>query len=386
MKYVLVCYCWLCWNTVLSQIIYKPIIYDACSKKFQVPDFLQIIDDDSLRVVCFSQTECSTIKLPQAGQYYADLHLLGGDQIPINITNDSIIVDTLFKTSFTQHAILSTPSSSTYQYCGIIADSILVSYYDNGNREMDGVFKNGFLVDTMRTYYYNGAIKTLTVPNGHPYKTLTVDYFENGQINELWNRKQKYHHSFYPNGQLKYKHTWGGKYTSDDYYPSGIRAAKDRPTKKVLYYENGKRAAQMNKSKIWTLDYFSTSKFWRQQKSYARYLYRSFDTTGTLELKVIFKDLWSHYNLLEVEPNPDSLQSRQIICYKKGLPSQKICYILDSKQVNPSYKLALYTRCQSKWVFQAYLDPTTAKKVLGPYKKSQKQFKRLYLDIDTLIN
>jgi len=134
-----------------------------------------------------------------------------------------------------------------YRACDKLLNGFFESYYPDGKIKLRGNFKNGYVKDSMLTYYNNGALKyrrlhLLKITSIETFDSLAhrikISTYQNGSIMVYrWSKAKE----FFANGHLKFE-------TSDinqikktrEFYPNGHLKFKLTKRRRIEYYENGK--------------------------------------------------------------------------------------------------------------------------------------------------
>ncbi len=142
-------------NKIHSQIDVELYFFDECNNKIKKLNFeLFNLDNEKEYISSNFKTSVDTI-----GNYFISSSLIDGDyrisiNAPIKINNSVKFIDTISipKIRFVTGSELHSKYWNYYN-CDILCDGKIIDYYSNGNKRLEGVFKNG--KPTEITYYSN---------------------------------------------------------------------------------------------------------------------------------------------------------------------------------------------------------------------------------------
>ncbi|OJJ15607.1 hypothetical protein BKI52_37625 [marine bacterium AO1-C] len=136
------------------------------------------------------------IELPNTGDYYMSIfHGVPASFIDLSIEKSSA-QDTFYLANlkyqvtfgryihpeelFRKHIERKTIKPGPYITCNGIADGKVVDYYRNGNKKIEGVFKNGYLSDTLKKWFRSGELKSIELPVSQGGKFTS--FYKNGNM------------------------------------------------------------------------------------------------------------------------------------------------------------------------------------------------------------
>jgi hypothetical protein len=145
------------------------------------------------------------IVVPKKGNYFLTVFIVRNDLIcqfseTVHIENENTLIDTIVIPRIlfcSEHSLNSI--NWQYQNCESVCDNYEVEYYQNGNKWMQGYFKNG-KPEKISTFSENGNIEVNTFYELGYLKKIREEYYdENGELEEYYifkyrNRKMIMYH------------------------------------------------------------------------------------------------------------------------------------------------------------------------------------------------
>lgn len=181
-------------NKIHSQIDVELYFFDECNNKIEKLNFeLFNLDNEKEYISLNFKTSVDTI-----GNYFISSSLIDGDyRISINtsikINNSLKFIDTISipKIRFVASSELHSKYWNYYN-CNALCDGNVIDYYTNGNKRLEGVFKNGKPLEI--TYYSEekGIIEFKDTYEFGKFKVIKMEYFdEEGNLYEYQKIKWK---------------------------------------------------------------------------------------------------------------------------------------------------------------------------------------------------
>lgn len=358
-------------NLVLGQIIYEPIFIDQCTNEKEDIIFWYLTDSNNTYYSNESYFEKS-IELPRYGKYTLHYGIMGDKSKVISIKMDSV-KDTMLIKRLSLQIHISNPPHSEYMNCDSLANGKVIDYYYDGTKRMQGIFKNGQLVDTLFTYYRNGNLSEVLIDKEKFWKR--VSYFENQKIKSIYDSRKNYEKEYFPNGQLKKMKKWRKKKSRYakimEYFEDGSLKMKRGNKRLRQFNEDGVLIERIKRKEILIFDRLF-SKNLRRNKFY-EYKWKTYDSTGALKRKIIFDGIGFTMN-----PFPDSIQQingyllDKIIFYKKGIEFKKVSIKDDYNYKNYKhiYTLYFYRKKRNQWVKEKEITSNDIYALINEYSKS----------------
>lgn len=122
-------------------------------------------------------------------------------------------------------------------------NGILLVFDENGTKRRKAIYKNGIRVGTHLMWYSSGELESETTWETDLYFTST-GYFKSGKIKntaESGNRQNAVYKSYFENGQLESLYDWSGVGDKMWYKNGQLKSFRDIKTSTYTeWYENGK--------------------------------------------------------------------------------------------------------------------------------------------------
>ena len=176
-------------QSVFSQINYKPVFINQCTKEKEERVIWWV--SDSIKNYGNHYLGMNYATLPKSGDY--NLINSSVSSAPINlriVKNNTTIKDTFYLKRLNAIITIKHPNDTTsqnyippkYFLCkpDSLANGVITDNYFNGNKREHGTFNNGKLIDTLFTYYRSGELHKLTIPAEDKLKVIT--YTKDGKI------------------------------------------------------------------------------------------------------------------------------------------------------------------------------------------------------------
>ena len=194
MKNILILLLIICTNQIHSQIDVELYFFDECNNKIEKLNF-ELINLNNQKEYISSNFKTSVDTI---GNYFISSSLIDGDyRISINtsikINNSIKFIDTISipKIRFVTGSELHSKYWNYYN-CDILCDGNIIDYYSNGNKSLEGVFKNGKPIEI--TYYSNEKeiIESKETYEFGKLNIIKTEYFDNkGNLYEYQKIKWK---------------------------------------------------------------------------------------------------------------------------------------------------------------------------------------------------
>ena len=167
-------------NQIHSQIDVELYFFNECNNKIEKLNFeLTNLDNQKEYISSNFKTSVDTI-----GNYILSSHLIDGDfRISINtslkINNSVKFIDTItipktrFVTSLELHS-----KYWNYYNCDILCNGKIIDYFSNGNKRLEGVFKNG---KPLEIIYYSDKKGIIELKETYEFGKLNIiktEYFD----------------------------------------------------------------------------------------------------------------------------------------------------------------------------------------------------------------
>ena len=309
-------------ESIFGQITYEPIFLNQCTGELDKTQFWWLID--STEIYNLDTIEYKRVVLPKSGSYklYYDIN-----EEPINLTinNYELVKDTFLVKRINHVIYISTPSFSEYYDCDSLANGRIIDYYFSGNKRIEGRFKNGQLIDSMLTYYRNGQIAEIFIPNKNTWKK--VEFYEQGQIKSICDTHKRYSEEYYSNGQMKKEDSWSRKYKwkTQEYFQDGTLNLTQNDKTQERYSSNRNLREKITRKEILKFNRFFARKSSYKKRKFYKYEWSFFDNKGNLERKIIFNG--SGFKLKVFPENIDQIEEymlNEIIFFKEGIMYKKL--------------------------------------------------------------
>ncbi|WP_298518151.1 hypothetical protein [uncultured Kordia sp.] len=353
-------------QTVFGQIRYEPTFINQCTDKVEENVLWYVTDSDT--TYGFDYEQSKSISLPKLGTY--QLHYNFEDPIKIEILDSGVNRDTLLLKKISLAIYVSNPPHSEYFDCDSLANGKITDFYMNGNKRMQGVFKNGQPVDSLFSYHRNGQLSELFIQNKKSWKKSI--YFKNGQLHSVYNTKKRFEKEYYQNGQIKKERSWSKKYhvKSTEYFQNGQISKQWNRRKLKIFNKEGNLIEKIKRKEFLVLRrIFSKDPYERNNRFY-KYKWETFTQNEMPKRKIVF-----HEEGFLMTPFPDSIQQIKpflfdnITFFKNGQEIKK----LESKFVPENgkyiYKLFIYRKEENEWIEEKVTAIDDVHKIITAYSK-----------------
>ncbi len=181
-------------NKIHSQIDVELYFFDECNNKIEKLNFeLFNLDNEKEYISSNFKTSVDTI-----GNYFISSSLIDGDyrisiNAPVKINNSEKFIDTISipKIRFVTGSELHSKYWNYYN-CNVLCDGNVIDYYTNGNKRLEGVFKNGKPLEITNYSEEKGIIEFKDTYEFGKSKVIKMEYFdENGNLFEYQKIKWK---------------------------------------------------------------------------------------------------------------------------------------------------------------------------------------------------
>ncbi len=331
-------------KSTFGQITYEPTFITQCKSKND--DILIWWLSDSTGTYWTDSIDFKRVVLPKAGNYSLHYDM---DERPISLSldNDTLIKDTFLLKRIYLINYISNPPISEYRDCDSLANGEVIDYYYSGKKRIEGLYNNGQLIDTMFTYYRNGQIDEIYIPDNKDCKRF--NYYEHGQIKSIYETKKRYSKEYYLNGQIKERTYWSRKYKMDykAYFESGILNVIQNDRIHKRYSENNILLERIKRKRSLKLKRIFSNKNSSLKQQFYKYEWSFFDPKGKLERLVVFNNssffsFPTHMNQIKQH------MLDEIIFFKEGMVYKKIKLLFGEKQ-EALEKLNTYFSKHRKW-------------------------------------
>lgn len=226
--------------------------------------------------------------------------------------------------------------------------------YTNGQVQIEGTFKNGIVVDTLKEFTKDGGMTRIFCPDTK--NGFEKQFYGNGKIKRIFDNKSNKCTYYYENGKvwLTYTNNAGQRSEITQYYENGqVRLVQNNNTQKA-YYTNGKLAYKCKRSE----EYKMNRIFSETDVRFFTYEYEAYNEAGVKVTDATFKatemDFKNGFPLSITEVSEKDFNC--IVYYDEaGKPVRKMECELTS---NTRYKKVTYVYEFGKW--HAF-ESTTAK-------------------------
>lgn len=329
-------------QSVFGQITYEPVFINQCTNKADYNFLWSLTNADSL----FEEVnfDAKSITVPKSDVY--TLQVMYDDYFihkrTIHLTGNGIFKDTVLIKRIQLEAYESIPPHSTAPYslyldCGKQANGEIIDLYENGTTRAKGVFKDGRPIDTLYEYHRNGRLASRLVPGKQLER---VSYFNDGQLQSVYHRKNRFEKEYYRNGQLKRKERWSKKFEIKikKYFESGQLSLFENKKWQNRFDEKGRLTDKLRRIKEIPLRN-NLDKFYSCQ-------WDSFDENGKIKRRIVFMDKGYPTTVEQI----DLFWLREIVFYKDGTESKKI-EVHSVRENNRSVrKLLFFNKIDEDWI------------------------------------
>lgn len=349
-------------QTLFGQIIFEPTFINQCTGKIEDNVYWHLTNSDSLFID--DNSNFKTITLPKLGKYQLYLEL-DKPPIDINITKNGINKDTILLKRLNLTIYVSNPPHSEYFDCEQIANGKVIDKYHNGNIRMKGVFKNGQPIDSLFSYYHNGQLSRLFVPNKKHWKS--TKYFNDGNIKSIFNTKKHYNKEYYPSGKLKQEEYWGRRRNRKvtQYFQNGITSKYTERKKQEVFDKNGNLIELFKRKEILVLQRIFAKTYYDRHNRFYEYTWKTFDSDRIIQRQIIFNN-----SDFSAGPFPDSIQQinhflfEKVIFYQKGQEFKKIETQYFKENNEYIRKLLIFRKENEKWIEEKRMPSENIHKII----------------------
>lgn len=331
---------------LVSQISFNPVFLNQCTNESEnVPWLLK----DSTKFYKADVFNFSKVELNKLGQYelYVDLE---ENPIEINIDKNGITRDTFFLKKIKFVSYISNPPISEYQICDSLANGKGIDFFRSGIR-MKGEFVDGQPIDSLFTFYRNGKISEIFIPNKDDWKKFT--YYKNGTLHLIYDTKNKFETEFYEDGQTKVKRTWSNKNRSKrfEFYNDGKTKVVGNNKKIKWFNDRGQLVEKIKIRKLKFIDKIKSKIYFDHFNEQYRHIWKSYDDNGVLIRKIIFNKYdYFLYSTQARISEIDIEMFKEVFFYKHGTEDLKIDFtsVLENRKYQP--KLYIYRKHANNWI------------------------------------
>ena len=150
---------------LLSSISYgQEITLELYGRCFSTNSIIEIdfytLRKDSLKIQVFP-FDSGLVVLPEMGTYTASTSYTNhNEEVTVTVKNKGLNRDTITVNSIQEMLLIcDTCEIEPYWYCcGEKCDGYLIDYYSNGNKRIEGLFKNGKAVGVLKSFLPTGMI------------------------------------------------------------------------------------------------------------------------------------------------------------------------------------------------------------------------------------
>lgn len=221
--------------------------------------------------------------------------------------------------------MISNPPTYDYFCDDEKCDGYCATYYTNGRVKLSGNFADGQIVDSLVEFYSNGQLKkNLTFKKTHWLETV---YYENGDVESIYNSKKRYEKEYFSTGQLKKESSWSKKYStkSKSYFLNGELKVDQGKNRVTHYNQYGqivdliKRKEQAFFSRIFAKEYY-----FRKNKYY-KYTWLSYDTLQVLKRKIVLNSYDNDLSFFSKKiADVEESHFEKILLYEDGQATTRI--------------------------------------------------------------
>lgn len=225
--------------------------------------------------------DSNPVTLPQKGIYHLTFEDDWLEYLKVEINEHGLNTDTFYtrKLSFTSH------HNAVFRECDNPANGKVIDYYTTGKVRSSGTFRNGYVIDTLRKFFFSGAIQELFIPIEKKGK-LRHYYYENGQLKTEYNSKSRVWNEYFDSGQLKRKSTWDRKSnTTLLYYNENGKLLSSKTYKeKKKYHSNSQIKDDFTRKEVNKLNRF----FSKDKIRFYDYKWTNYTASGQKKYQISF--------------------------------------------------------------------------------------------------
>lgn len=331
---------------MFGQIIYKPIFINQCTKEIENDVFWYLTD--STKTYGIENYESKPVELPKAGSY--NLHFNFDNPIIVEITENNANRDTILLKRLELMIYVSNPPRSNYFDCGNLANGKVNDLYANGKIRTKGVFKDGQPIDTLFEYHRNGKLSELFIPEK---KWKRITYFDNGQIQSIYDTKKRFENKYFLNGQLKKEEKWNRRYISKkiEYDENGNISKIANKKEQKKFNQRGILIEKIQRKEILVIDRIFAKNAYDRHNKFYEYKWETFDDKGIIKRNITFDS-----NGFLMSPYPDSINQiddyffNKISFYENGKESKKIEFKYVFENNDYIKKMFFYRKEEDVWI------------------------------------
>jgi hypothetical protein len=281
---VLFCFFYSLTNTFAQDqtVIYRPVFINQCNQAVGFHIWWLHDNNNTYNLDNGAFDEFKVI-LPDTGRYFLITESATNPLLHLQFDSFGTFRDTFYIKKIIPVIYISNPPFSEYTTCDSLAEGFISDYYYNGNKRMEGRFKNGQPVDSLMLYYRSGILKERYISNPKKHERLT-SYYPNGQIQQDYQYSKKETKEYYTNGQLKFVDSHI-THNNKSYYINGQLSSYSKKKKQLKFNKDGQLIEK--KVRCPDLSFFTFSKLYRQDKIY-RYKWSFFNSWGDPSLKIFY--------------------------------------------------------------------------------------------------
>ncbi|MGH1337737.1 MAG: hypothetical protein ACRBFS_16575 [Aureispira sp.] len=247
-KYFLIGLCLSYSSCLIGQIIYAPVFMDPCSQQEELVSWY--VWRDSVAYYSEEETDFKSAVVPQEGIYKLSYDF-SEKALSVHISQKDIHRDTFYLKQLKTTIYVSTPPFSEVFNCDSLAQGKITTYYYNGQKRVEGRFKDGQPIDTVFYYQKNGQHENISITK--PKYWQQIKYYKDGVIQSDYHTKRRLYKTFYPNGQLQQVKRWGKGFHQKTYYADGTLQLKSNPRQLKQYSPQGMLQKQIKRKEILVL-------------------------------------------------------------------------------------------------------------------------------------
>ena len=328
-------------NSIFAQIVYEPVFINQCTQK-EEDSYFWWISDSSHTNIWMDTIDYKSVTLSKSNKYNLFYNI---DEKPLEITIPKVklATDTFFIKRINLRMFIYTPPHIEYYDCDSIANGKIIDYYYTGTKRAEGVFKDGQLIDTIVTYFRNGNIEEVFIPEAKNWKR--INYYEDGKIKTISDTKKRYSIVYYRNGQIKEKTSWSkkNKESRQEYFQNGNIKAIERYKKIERYDINGFLSEKINrKEKLKLQRFFAKKTSYKKQRIY-NYKWTFFGHKGSIERIVSFDSNGISMNNFPEHINQiENYMYKEIIYLDEGNEYKRIKFHFEEENVEELKDLNKY--------------------------------------------
>lgn len=206
-----------------------------------------------------------------------------------------------------------------YWKCGTLMEGYQEDFYANGSLKMRGNFANGFIKDSIVTFYLNGRTEAKQFLKSHMIYTTGFDSL--GRVKRVSRYQDKFGSyaeyewtEFFPSGKVKEKKSDLKRVISiAQYYSNGQLKLEQTNDHRVEYYPSGIKKVN------YTWKHTEDSLERKIGESSFTVYKKEYDRRGQIQLLIVYDSWFIH------DPQPDFFTTKEtpmesITKYKKGRP------------------------------------------------------------------